>query len=599
MRWEVLAAINHIETNFGQDLSVSSAGAEGWMQFLPSSWAQYGMDADGDGHKNPYDPVDAIFPRHYLPPPALKCGHSLYTESGNISEHSTGDAVDIAQVNGIPITGHQGPGSITDVTIRRLLLLQGSMKPHQIISLMTFPGADNTLALPSHYNHIHVGFRPANAFGNPLSLGGLSGGLGLAAGGGAGGAGAGGAGAGGVTGALTRYAPTAKSLLALPPAEVRMQRLHPGALVLAGTVLGRLGGKPHGPAPHLRFTIQPASAAAPLIDPAPVLDGWRLRERTSLYRGRAPHPSIGQALLMDPASLARLVLADRRITIYACGRADIANGQIDSRVLGALELLADAGLRPSVTRLACGHPAGAGGAAYLAGDAVDISTLNRIPVRGHQGAGSVTARAIRRLLALQGQMKPSQIVSLLSFPDADNTIARRDHAGRIEIDFAPLFGSNSGLAARAGAILQPNAGLGGATAVGGPALAAPTVAAPAGVPATVARMFAAGNAIATLPYVWGGGHASFQDTGYDCSGSVSYVLAAAGLLQAPLVSGQFENWGAAGPGRWVTIYANAGHVFVTIAGWRFDTVALAQTGSRWSRAPASSAGFVVRHPPGL
>ena len=116
---------------------------------------------------------------------ALKCGHSLYTESGNISEHSTGDAVDIAQVNGIPITGHQGPGSITDVTIRRLLLLQGSMKPHQIISLMTFPGADNTLALPSHYNHIHVGFRPANAFGNPLSLGGLSGGLGLAAGGGA------------------------------------------------------------------------------------------------------------------------------------------------------------------------------------------------------------------------------------------------------------------------------------------------------------------------------------------------------------------------------------------------------------------------------
>ena len=112
-------------------------------------------------------------------------------------------------------------------------------------------------------------------------------------------------------------------------------------------------------------------------------------------------------------------------------------------------------------------------------------------------------------------------------------------------------------------------------------------------------MIAAGNAIATLPYVWGGGHASFQDTGYDCSGSVSYVLAAAGLLRAPLVSGQFENWGAAGPGRWVTIYANAGHVFVTIAGWRFDTVALAQTGSRWSRAPASSAGFVVRHPPGL
>ena len=91
---------------------------------------------------------------------ALKCGHSLYTTSGNISEHSTGDAVDIAAINGIPIVGHQGPGSITDITIRRLLTLQGTMKPHQIISLMTFDGADNTLALPDHYNHIHVGFRP-------------------------------------------------------------------------------------------------------------------------------------------------------------------------------------------------------------------------------------------------------------------------------------------------------------------------------------------------------------------------------------------------------------------------------------------------------
>ena len=76
MRWEVLAAINHIETNFGQDLSVSSAGAEGWMQFLPSSWAQYGMDADGDGHKNPYDPVDAIFAAaHYLA--IAGAGHNL------------------------------------------------------------------------------------------------------------------------------------------------------------------------------------------------------------------------------------------------------------------------------------------------------------------------------------------------------------------------------------------------------------------------------------------------------------------------------------------------------------------------------------------
>jgi D-alanyl-D-alanine dipeptidase len=92
---------------------------------------------------------------------SLHCGHSLLTTSGNASEHSTGSAVDIAKVNGIPILGHQGDGSIADVAIRRLLMLQGTMKPHQIISLMTYPGADNTLAMGDHADHIHVGFEVA------------------------------------------------------------------------------------------------------------------------------------------------------------------------------------------------------------------------------------------------------------------------------------------------------------------------------------------------------------------------------------------------------------------------------------------------------
>jgi hypothetical protein len=122
---------------------------------------------------------------------------------------------------------------------------------------------------------------------------------------------------------------------------------------------------------------------------------------------------------------------------------------------------------------------------------------------------------------------------------------------------------------------------------------------PAGAPQAVAQMIAAGNAIATLPYVWGGGHASFQADGYDCSGSVSYVLAAAGLLSAPEVSGEFETYGDPGAGQWVTIYASNGHVWMTIAGWRFDTVALAEDGSRWSQGGGEFAGFVERHPPGL
>jgi len=122
---------------------------------------------------------------------------------------------------------------------------------------------------------------------------------------------------------------------------------------------------------------------------------------------------------------------------------------------------------------------------------------------------------------------------------------------------------------------------------------------PPGAPAAIAQVMAAGNAIATLPYIWGGGHASFHADGYDCSGSVSYALAAAGLVSSPMVSGDFENWGDPGPGRWITIYANADHVWMTVAGWRFDTVALAESGTRWARGGGEFDGFIVRHPAGL
>jgi hypothetical protein len=287
--WQVLASINEVESAWGRNQGPSSAGAIGWMQFMPSTWKRWGMDANGDGIRNPHDPVDAIFSAarylhaahadddlghavfaynhanwyvedvvrraielgqiredvltalvekgrhqakairrvtgsrglidrhaqiqslgqamllgdrrlrrlvldthsikiygcgredvahkvidrrvlevlrflvgHNLKPTvtSLRCGHGYYTTSGNVSEHSSGDAVDISAINGIPILGHQGPGSITELTIRALLKLGGAMKPHQIISLMTFDGATNTLALPDHANHIHIGFAP-------------------------------------------------------------------------------------------------------------------------------------------------------------------------------------------------------------------------------------------------------------------------------------------------------------------------------------------------------------------------------------------------------------------------------------------------------
>jgi peptidoglycan hydrolase-like protein with peptidoglycan-binding domain len=120
-----------------------------------------------------------------------------------------------------------------------------------------------------------------------------------------------------------------------------------------------------------------------------------------------------------------------------------------------------------------------------------------------------------------------------------------------------------------------------------------------GPPGSIGAMIAAANRIATLPYVWGGGHGSFVASGYDCSGSVSYVLHAAGLLASPEDSSALEGYGLPGPGRFVTIYANAGHAWMTINGRRYDTSGLGENGSRWAASPRSGAGFVVRHPPGL
>ena len=169
--------------------------------------------------------------------------------------------------------------------------------------------------------------------------------------------------------------------------------------------------------------------------------------------------------------------------------------------------------------------------------------------------------------------------------DASKLADLGDHLHKLEARAA----AQARAAAAAG-----NAGVGGiAVNTGG------MVQPPAGAPAAIAQVIAAGNAIATLPYIYGGGHASFQANGYDCSGSVSYALAAAGLVSSPMVSGDFENWGDPGPGRWITVYANADHVWMEVAGWRFDTVAQAESGTRWAQGGGEFSGFVVRHPPGL
>jgi peptidoglycan hydrolase-like protein with peptidoglycan-binding domain len=115
----------------------------------------------------------------------------------------------------------------------------------------------------------------------------------------------------------------------------------------------------------------------------------------------------------------------------------------------------------------------------------------------------------------------------------------------------------------------------------------------------VARVIAAGDEIASRPYAYGGGHGSFQSSGYDCSGSVSYALHGGGLLSSPEDSTGLESYGEAGPGKHITVYANAGHAYMVVDGKRFDTVAQQETGTRWSSSTTSAAGYVARHPAGL
>jgi hypothetical protein len=127
---------------------------------------------------------------------------------------------------------------------------------------------------------------------------------------------------------------------------------------------------------------------------------------------------------------------------------------------------------------------------------------------------------------------------------------------------------------------------------------------PAGAPYSVARAIKAANKIHRRTYIWGGGHRGFKARGYDCSGAVSYVLHAAGLLSSPLVSGQLAWWGSPGPGTWITVYANRVHTYMVIAGLRYDTSPRGEwidqgRGPRWRFTLRAPTGFAVRHYPGL
>lgn len=209
-----------------------------------------------------------------------------------------------------------------------------------------------------------------------------------------------------------------------------------------------------------------------------------------------------------------------------------------------------------------------------------------------QGSSGSDVRALQRYLdaagydtSADGEFGPATRRSVLAF-EVDEERRANGRASR---------GEQRIVRARASTAADPEEQATESAYIGGDGLAV----APASAPDDVRAIVEAGNEIATKPYKYGGGHGRWSDTGYDCSGSVSYVLHAAGLLDEALDSSGFMSWGERGRGTWVTVRANAGHAYLIVAGLRFDTSARRRTGTRWSEQMRSAHGFRGRHPDGL
>jgi len=492
VRWEILAAINEIETDYGRNLNISSAGAQGWMQFMPATWKSYGLDANRDGTKDPYNPVDAIFAAaRYL----RAAGAETDIRAAIFAYNHADWYVDSVLMRARLIGGTPADliGSLTGLTQGRFPVAAPARyaKGRSATNIFARSGAavvavqDATVTRIARTRKLGRYVRVRDAYGNSYTyarLGSVARTYALparrkesadpadtsrsplitqsiqqvAA-------------ALSSIGAQAPSAPLKERLFAHPERHAdlvlagpaaegggELRRLRVGSRVAGGTVLGRIGAVTEGVAPHVRFSIRPAGRGAPLIDPKPILDGWKLLESTAIYRARgrnplfgpdARNPTIGQIMLMSKAQLMRRVLADRRITIYPGGRGDIRSGQIDRRVLATLALLSASGLKPTVSSLKGNHglyTASGNISEHSTGNAVDIAEINGLPILGHQGAGSITDLAIRRLLTLQGVMRPHQIISLMAVAGADNTLALPDHADHIHVGFR-AGGSDPGI----------------------------------------------------------------------------------------------------------------------------------------------------------
>jgi len=503
--WEVLASINKIESGFGTNLNVSSAGAVGWMQFLPSSWEAFGLDANGDGRKDPYNPVDAICAAaHYL---KLAGGNDdlyqaifaynhadwyvqevlLYARAyGRLPSDLVGSLTGLTEGAHFPIAAD---ARYADDVAARAALEKGESPDYgnaaEVISSSPTPrginifskeGAPVVAVNDGVIRKIGNSGRLGNfvvledTYGNSYTYAEL--------------------------GNLVRD----RRLVVMPTGQekrvpVESQNLRPrlralpgrsdsegvpqaqgadalrdavaasgdgslrvGSKVIAGTVLARVAAGAEGIDSHINFSIRPAGKGAPRIDPKPILDGWKLLEATAIYRakGKTPFAKLSGAgvLLLSKEALQKRVLADEDLEIYECGREDIAGGRIDRRILAMLEYLSTSGFKLSITSLQCGHgllTTSGNVSEHTTGTAVDIATINGIPVTGHQGPGTPADELIHEVLRLQGTMHPHQVISLEDLP-GETSFAMADHYDHVHVGYHPTA---TGREARFAALLKP------------------------------------------------------------------------------------------------------------------------------------------------
>jgi hypothetical protein len=501
--WEVLASINKIETAFGTNTNVSSAGAVGWMQFLPSSWEAFGLDANGDGKKDPYNPVDAICAAaHYL---KLAGGNDdlyqaifaynhadwyvqevlLYARAyGRLPSDLVGSLTGLTEGAHFPIAAD---ARYADDVAARAALKKGESPDYgnaaEVISSSPTPRGINIFSkqgapVVAVNDGIIRKLGSSERLGNFVVLEDTYGNRYTYA----------------ELGNLVRD----RRLVVMPTGQekrvpVESENLRPrlraypertgngeetagdaveaaiaasgkgslkvGSKVIAGTVLARVADGEEGIDPHINFSIRPAGKGAPRIDPKPILDGWKLLEATAIYRAKGTSPfaklSGAGVLLLSKEALVKRVLADEDLDIYECGREDIAGGRIDRRILAMLEYLSTQGYELTITSLQCGHgflTTSGNISEHSTGTAVDIAVINGIPVTGHQGPGTPTDELIHEVLRLQGTMHPHQVISLEDLP-GEASFAMADHYDHVHVGYHPTAGS---MEARFAALLKPD-----------------------------------------------------------------------------------------------------------------------------------------------